>query len=120
MFLFYFFSKGIVQSDPQPLTENVGSSSEQEQISYGLPVRLKIPGINVDAVIDGLRGLTLKDQDALKFFKDEALTTEGFAAKASLSRSTASSRLNKLFSMGLLEKVAEGKQILYKVKDKNI
>lgn len=73
----------------------------------GLPTR------NVDAVIGSLKGLTLKDQDALKFFKDEQLTTEAFAEKAGLSRSTASFRLNKLFSMGLLDKTAEGKEIVY-------
>lgn len=76
----------------------------------GLPTR------NVDVVIGSLKGLTLKDQDALKFFKDKQLTTEGFADNAGLSRSTASSRLNKLYSMGLLEKTAEGKQIVYQIK----
>ncbi len=71
----------------------------------------------VDAVIGSLKGLTLKDQEALKVFSvDDLLTTETFAEKAGLSRSTASSRLNKLFSLGLLEKVAQGKKIAYKLK----
>lgn len=71
---------------------------------------------NVDAVIGSLKGLTLKDQDALKVFDGKALTTEDFADKAGLSRSTASSRLNKLFSMNVLDKVADGKKIVYKIK----
>jgi len=76
-----------------------------------------MPTGNIDAVIGGLKGLTVKDQDALKFFKsDETLTTDEFSKVSKLSRSTASSRLNKLFSFGLLEKVAEGKKIVYKLK----
>ena len=76
-----------------------------------------MPTAKIDAVIGGLKGLTIKDQDALKFFKsDETLTTEEFSKVSKLSRSTASSRLNKLFSFGLLEKVADGKQIVYKLK----
>ncbi len=76
-----------------------------------------LPTSNVDAVIGSIKGLTIKDRDALSFFKiDELLTTEDFADKASMSRSTASSRLNKLFSFGLLDKVAEGKKIGYKLK----
>ncbi len=72
---------------------------------------------NIDAVMGAVRGLTVKDKDALKLFKkDETFSTEDFADRASLSRSTASSRLNKLFSLGILEKVADGKKILYKIK----
>ncbi|MFA5405766.1 MAG: hypothetical protein WC307_00185 [Candidatus Nanoarchaeia archaeon] len=72
---------------------------------------------NIDAVMGAVRGLTIKDKDALSLFKgDELFSTEDFAERASLSRSTASSRLNKLFSLGMLEKSAEGKKILYKVK----
>ncbi len=75
---------------------------------------------NIDAVLSDLKGLTVKDQEALAVFKEgEELTTESFATKAGLSRSTASSRLNKLFSLGLLEKKAEGKKIVYKKKTFN-
>ena len=76
-----------------------------------------LPTSNVEAAITSLKGLTVKDQDALKHFgPKDMLTTEAFASKAGLSRSTASSRLNKLFSFGLLDKVADGKQIVYKIK----
>ena len=76
-----------------------------------------MPTGNIDAVIGSLKGLTLKDQEALSFLKaGELLTTEDFADRASLSRSTASSRLNKLFSLGLLDKTADGKKIVYKLK----
>lgn len=72
---------------------------------------------SVDAAISGLKGLTVKDREALKLFKDNGpFTTKAFAKKAGLSRSTASSRLNKLFSLGLLDKEAEGKKIIYKLK----
>jgi len=76
-----------------------------------------MPTDKVDAAITSIKGLTIKDQEALNFFKgDELLTTKVFAERADLSRSTASSRLNKLFSFGLLEKVAKGKKIAYKLK----
>jgi|GEM_PF-1852097 len=77
-----------------------------------------MPTSSVDAAISSLKGLTVKDQEALKFFKgDEEIDTEEFATRAKLSRSTASSRLNKLFSFGLLEKNADGKKIVYKLKE---
>ena len=70
---------------------------------------------NVDALITNIKGLTVKDQDALNCFTDGVLlSTDDFAKQLKLSRSTASSRLNKLHSFGLLEKVADGKKIMYK------
>lgn len=72
---------------------------------------------SVDSAISNLKGITVKDQEALDLFKDDgSFTTKAFAKKAGLSRSTASSRLNKLFSLGLLEKEAKGKKIVYKLK----
>src|SRR3989339_1636326 len=62
--LFSFIPKNIIQSistllvgnvvaqdSPVLLTEDVTAFSNQEQTSIGLPVRLKITGINVDAAI---------------------------------------------------------------------
>ncbi len=69
---------------------------------------------DIDEVILNLKGLTIKDREYLSLFKDnEFITTEEFAKRANLSRSTASSRLNKLFSLGVLEKKSEGKKILF-------
>lgn len=49
-FLFYLRSKVPFQSEPMP-------PIEQEQVSFGLPARLKIPKINVDAFVESM-GLT--------------------------------------------------------------
>ena len=63
-FLFYFIPKSLIQSGSAPLIENTVASTKQEQASSGLhaspvgrPVRLKIPGINVDTVLESV-GLT--------------------------------------------------------------
>lgn len=51
-FLFYF-----ILQKPNPPIKNVVALSEKEQSIFGLPVRLKIPAINVDAVVESL-GIT--------------------------------------------------------------
>ncbi len=72
---------------------------------------------NVDVILSNIKGLTIKDEEALNYFKDGVLlTTEEFAKLSNLSRSTASSRLNKLFSLGVLEKISEGKKVKYKLR----
>jgi LPXTG-site transpeptidase (sortase) family protein len=50
--LFYFILKSPIQSNPVPLIENAIVPPEQESIILGLPTRLKIPGIDVDAAIE--------------------------------------------------------------------
>lgn len=55
--LFYFIPKSPTQSDSAPFLKNAVIPPEQEQASPGLPMRLKIPGINVDAVVEYV-GLT--------------------------------------------------------------
>jgi len=54
--LFYFIPKNSTQSSTQ-LIENADARAKQEQTNSGLPVRLKIPGINVDAPVQYV-GLT--------------------------------------------------------------
>ena len=61
--IFYFIPKNLTQSSTH-LIENADARSKQEQTSFGLPaspagrpVRLTIPGINVDAVVEYV-GLT--------------------------------------------------------------
>jgi len=56
-FLFHFISKGSTRNDTVLFVKNVVTSSKQEQVSSGLPIRLKIPKINVDAAIESV-GLT--------------------------------------------------------------
>lgn len=61
--LLHFVSKSPVQSGPALLIENTGAPSNQEQrdpalrASAGLPMRLKIPSINVDSAVE-YAGLT--------------------------------------------------------------
>lgn len=62
--LFYFISKSSnppldrqVQSDVPPLSTNITTFYEQEQSRFGLPTRLKIPSINVNAPVEYV-GLT--------------------------------------------------------------
>ncbi|MDO8507474.1 MAG: class F sortase [bacterium] len=55
--IFYFIPERPVQSDPVTNIENAIVTPKQEQASSGLPVRLKIPSVNVDATIDQM-GIT--------------------------------------------------------------
>ncbi len=50
--LFYFIPKSPIQSGLALLVEDVATLLKQEQARSGLPVRLKIPGINVDATVE--------------------------------------------------------------------
>jgi len=55
--IFNFILKSPVQGDSAQLIENAAAFTKQEQVSSDLPIRLKIPGINVDATIEYV-GLT--------------------------------------------------------------
>jgi len=73
--LLYFVPKILTQRGSAPLIENIVTPSEQEQASSGLPVRLKIPLIKVDAVVEYV-GLTSdgamdvpKSQDDVAWFE---------------------------------------------------
>jgi LPXTG-site transpeptidase (sortase) family protein len=73
-FLLYFLSKNSTRSS-QPRVEDAVAPLKQEQINSGLPVRLRIPGINVDSVIEYV-GLTSdgamdvpKDPDDVAWYK---------------------------------------------------
>lgn len=55
MVLFYFVSQNTTDSDPSLVTET--AAGLPEQVSYGLPIRLKIPAIEVDADVEYV-GLT--------------------------------------------------------------
>ncbi len=78
-----------------------------------------MPTETLDDVIAKLKVLSTKDKEAIEVLKDAGpITTEHFAKKVGLSRSTASSRLNKLHSIGLLKKTANGKKILFELDKK--
>ncbi|MDP3988734.1 MAG: class F sortase [bacterium] len=55
--LLYFIPKSSIQDGSALLTKNTATLSNQEQASIGLPLRLKIPSIDVDAPVEYV-GLT--------------------------------------------------------------
>lgn len=57
VFIFYFIPKSLVHNDSILITKNVLAVQKQEKVSFGLPMRLKIPTINVDTIIEHV-GLT--------------------------------------------------------------
>jgi LPXTG-site transpeptidase (sortase) family protein len=52
-----YISRKPAQNDPAPLTESITTIHESQKISIGLPVRLGIPKIHIDAAIERV-GLT--------------------------------------------------------------
>ncbi|MDO8435183.1 MAG: class F sortase [bacterium] len=50
--LFYFVPKSSIQSGSAPPIENAVVLPSQEQVSAGLPTRLKISGLNVDSAVE--------------------------------------------------------------------
>jgi len=71
----------------------------------------------LDRAIAELERATIKDRDAVELLRKGAMTADHLAAGLKLSRSTASSRLNRLYSLGAVDKYAEGKKIYYKIRD---
>lgn len=55
--LYHFILKSPVQSDPVPAIVHPATLQKTIEVSFGFPVRLKIPRIKVDAAIDNV-GLT--------------------------------------------------------------
>ncbi|HZJ40856.1 MAG TPA: class F sortase [Candidatus Saccharimonadales bacterium] len=75
LLFFYFIPKNQIQNSPDGFITNSVISSKQEQTDFGLPTRLKIPKINVDAAFEQV-GLTPngemdipKNQDNVAWFK---------------------------------------------------
>ena len=67
--ILYFIPKSSTRSDSALVVENAAVLSNQEQIDIGLPVRLKISEINVDATI---RYIGLTPEGAMDVPKDPA------------------------------------------------
>lgn len=55
--IFYFIQRGFNLSAGRPDQIEPASPEEQDQTNFGLPARLKIPGINIDATVEFV-GLT--------------------------------------------------------------
>jgi len=73
--IFYFIFKNSTQNNSAPFTASIVASYEQGKISFGLPIILKIPKINVESGIEYV-GLTSdgamdvpKNQDNVAWFK---------------------------------------------------
>jgi len=77
------------------------------------------PELNV--AIERLASLTLKDKTMIDVLSQhDRLTAEEISEKIGVSRSTCSSRLNKLYMFGMVEKVPVGKKIYFKLKKKEL
>ena len=62
--------------------------------------------------------ITVKDTRAMKALEAKgAMTADMLAKELKIDRSTASTRLNRLFALGLVSKEAKGKKIYYKMGD---
>jgi uncharacterized membrane protein len=62
-------------------------------------------------------GLTLKDREAFKILKEKGpLSARELAKELKISRSTASSRLNRLYAFGVASKEAREREIIFRAK----
>ena len=72
----------------------------------------------VERVIKRVRHITLKDRILIDLLeKRSPISADDAAAELNLSRSTISYRMNKLYSMGVLDKEVLGRKILFKISD---
>jgi len=63
------------------------------------------------------KSLTVKDRELIKILEDrEPLNTQELAKALGVNRTTASIRLNKLASVGVLDKKSRGKEIEYSIR----
>ncbi len=68
----------------------------------------------IDKAIAKLEALTIKDEEVIKVLNDKGpMTAEELSRVIGISRSTASSRLNRLNKFGIVRKKADGKLIYY-------
>ncbi len=77
-------------------------------------------GIKIDkldrAIIE-LEGATVKDRDAYKVLLEKGeMTADRLAQIMKISRSSASSRLNRMYELGMVDKRAKGKKIFFSAK----
>jgi predicted HTH transcriptional regulator len=77
-----------------------------------------IKSVKLDKAIKELERITVKDTRAMKALEAKgAMTADMLAKELKIDRSTASTRLNRLFALGLVSKEARGKKIYYEVGD---
>lgn len=83
---------------------------------------LKEKGVSsqkLNKAVEEIENLTVKDKEVLRVIKDKGpLTASQLSEELDVSRSTASSRLNKLSSVGMLTKEPEGRKVFFEIKRK--
>ena len=73
----------------------------------------------IDAAITHVEGITIKDEEVIRALGDKGpQTADTLARLMGISRSTASSRLNRLNAMNLIRKKTDGKFIYFSVEQK--
>ncbi len=83
---------------------------------------LKERGVSedVEKAIVAVKNLTIKDRQVIELLsKQGPLTAQEVAEHLKLTRGTASLRLNKLYTAGLLDKIVQGKTIKFVLKTFN-
>lgn len=74
---------------------------------------------DIDKAITHIEGLTIKDEEVIRALGNKGpQTADSLARLMGISRSTSSSRLNRLFSMNLIRKKTDGKFIYFSVEQK--
>lgn len=72
---------------------------------------------NLDKAIRQLQLISIKDKEVIEVLQKKGkLTADQMSNEIKVTRSTCSSRLNRLYTLGLLDKEAVGKRIFYKIK----
>jgi DNA-binding transcriptional ArsR family regulator len=81
---------------------------------------LKEKGVKSDKIEEAIKELeraTVKDRDAYQvLFERGEMTADRLAKEMKISRSTASSRLNRMYDIGMVDKKAIGKKIYFSAK----
>jgi len=54
VFIFYFIPRSLARADLELVIKNAIVRARQGQVSYGLPVRLEIPSVDIDAIVEHL------------------------------------------------------------------
>ncbi len=71
----------------------------------------------IEEAIVELEGATLKDKDTYNLLKSKGeMTANTLAKEMKTSRSTASSRLNRMYDLGMVEKKSKGRKIFFSIK----
>ncbi len=74
-----------------------------------------IKSVNLDKAIRELEKITVKDTEAMRVIESKGpMTAETLSRELKVDRSTASTRLNRLYTLGLVTKETKGKNMYFK------